>query len=360
MADDRNTSSVNEKACVCGKESEHACGVCGKRYCSRACQVEDWPAHKSSARHLFVQLQEAEFCNSADTPGNRAALKRALRYIVGRGLLDPRTQLPAHLPLVLNYILAGEVEDSRMLFGDVCFRSDKLRYRQGSSFVLWDAADPGLTLTGNDAAFYTLYENTNKIVNRLTLRLVGNESGVVLESQRAAFENGRDNPGLWEKEFPGYEPADRKLFYEMWGLVHEMRPRYNRIMKQACYIAPPPEQVDGLMEGVIQQMRSVSSGLPLFLDDLAALVTNIFAIHPFACGNGRTTRILANVILAREVGIHALLLLGGDEAVKAEYDAAVVASIRRCTGDHKTPAGEYPGTPFKRFLAKRLGVGKRQ
>jgi len=352
----------NNNKCKCGKAGENACSVCGERYCSRECQVDDWSVHRRSPRHLFVKRQEGEFCGSSDTPRNRAALKRALRWVVDRGLLDPRTPLPANLALILNFYLASDDEDARMLFGGVCFKSEDLCYRKGASYVLWDTdrTNPNMTLTGDAAALYKTYELANQTVNRLTLQLVGNESGVILESQRAAFDKGRDDPDLWEKEFPGYDPADRELFYKMWDIVHEMRPHYNTVMSRMCYVAPPPDQVPVLMRDITQQLNAITSKAPLFLEDLAALMTNFFAVHPFACGNGRTARILANVILTREVGVHALLLLNGDKTVKKEYDAAVVASIRRYTGDHKTPAGEYPGTPFKRFLAKRLGVSKRQ
>ena len=54
--------------CFCGKAAGSACGRCRTEYCSRECQLRDWPAHKSRCQHL---------CDGA------AAANRAIAAIFG-------------------------------------------------------------------------------------------------------------------------------------------------------------------------------------------------------------------------------------------------------------------------------------
>ena len=44
---------VGKPACeACGREAPHFCQTCRAPYCSRACQLRDWPSHRRNPIHL--------------------------------------------------------------------------------------------------------------------------------------------------------------------------------------------------------------------------------------------------------------------------------------------------------------------
>jgi Fic family protein len=70
----------------------------------------------------------------------------------------------------------------------------------------------------------------------------------------------------------------------------------NRVTGEEVYLPPPGEEVDGLMEQALAQIRtSVSHGAVA----AAWIHVVIAAIHPFQDGNGRSSRILASLAMYR-------------------------------------------------------------
>ncbi len=64
------------------------------------------------------------------------------------------------------------------------------------------------------------------------------------------------------------------------------------------YEGPPPEEVPGLVAELVAQLQTAPSGHPLVIAAMAHL--NLVLIHPFRDGNGRVSRCLQTLVLARE------------------------------------------------------------
>lgn len=71
---------------------------------------------------------------------------------------------------------------------------------------------------------------------------------------------------------------------------------------QKVYEGPPAEQVDGLVEALVSQLKS-QQGEPTIVSAAMAHL-NLTMIHPFADGNGRMARALQTLILARDGAMH--------------------------------------------------------
>lgn len=67
---------------------------------------------------------------------------------------------------------------------------------------------------------------------------------------------------------------------------------------EAVYTAPEPEQIPGLMDALVDDLRSDVAAPALVRAAMAHL--NLVLIHPFRDGNGRMSRALQTLVLARE------------------------------------------------------------
>ena len=55
-----HASVCNNLCCLCGGGSGHKCAGCGiARYCSRACQRNDWQRHKKACKAMMPTLGDA-------------------------------------------------------------------------------------------------------------------------------------------------------------------------------------------------------------------------------------------------------------------------------------------------------------
>src|SRR6185437_16266463 len=50
--------------CICGKTGTSKCSKCEKLYCSRDCQVKDWPGHKAECAHRQACLKTRDICRA--------------------------------------------------------------------------------------------------------------------------------------------------------------------------------------------------------------------------------------------------------------------------------------------------------
>lgn len=358
------------RACAtCNKNASKKC-PCGVPYCSTKCQTDAWKTgHPLSAEHQFCLNQRAEFVHSnleteknsnlETDSGKVKKLLEAVSTLVEMGLLHPNTPLPRSLPLSINALVVGDAESARrLLHGNVVLRGELREYRLVSSYVRWksDESLPSPPLSEEDERFLRLYGSALQNCETLTIQLTRDSSGLLTDAQRKAIALRKAaHPTLWDKAFPNHDPNTRDLLCSTLDLLEEGRSAYNKLMELVFYVAPSAQEVPRLMAGFDEALRRVQKGTD-FVDDLAALMIRLFAIHPFACGNGRTARILANLLIAREYGTHALLLIGNDDALKRAYDEAVVECIRRYDNKAPIPAGEQAHTPFARFLREAIGA----
>ncbi len=100
------------------------------------------------------------------------------------------------------------------------------------------------------------------------------------------------------------------------------------------YVCPKPEQVEGLMSGIVAaHLRMGSAGVHPVLH--ASLVSYGFVfVHPFCDGNGRIHRLLIHNILARRGFVPSGMVFPVSAVMlkrQAEYDASLEAFSKRIT-----------------------------
>ena len=113
-------------------------------------------------------------------------------------------------------------------------------------------------------------------------------------------------------------------YREAQSYVGEQRPDYSQ---KVHYICPPPQWVDGMMEG-LGQCSEQSSGLPPAVRAATVAFSFVF-IHPFEDGNGRLHRFL----------IHDFLQRGG--LAKRGLMLPVSATMLRLMGDYDKALEAY-------------------
>ncbi|MGL5829857.1 MAG: Fic family protein [Angustibacter sp.] len=107
------------------------------------------------------------------------------------------------------------------------------------------------------------------------------------------YDKGLLNAMHWLLQ--GHRHSPRKVAGQ-WrpGMVYVTDPQQPR---RAAYTAPPPEEVPGLMAELVDWLNAPDDGPPLVRAALAHL--NLVRIHPWPDGNGRMSRTLQTLILAR-------------------------------------------------------------
>lgn len=108
----------------------------------------------------------------------------------------------------------------------------------------------------------------------------------------------------------------------MQSIAREEAGQYRRISVQSAgtgYVYPPPNLIEGLMADFISWLTSPSALHPLELATEAHL--RFVTIHPFRDGNGRTGRLLLNLLLL-EAGYPIVVITN---AQRAAYLDAIVA-----------------------------------
>lgn len=125
------------------------------------------------------------------------------------------------------------------------------------------------------------------------------------------------------------------------GQNHDERGRYRSVpvsITGTTYMPPQPWQVPKLMEELIQHYHAKKAELhPVAL--AADIHAELVGIHPFIDGNGRTSRLVMNLILLR-AGFP-IANISGDRANRLDYYSALNASHL----DHKDE-------PFRLLVAK--------
>lgn len=147
--------------------------------------------------------------------------------------------------------------------------------------------------------------------------------GINVAAERAkALADGRMTfRNRTEKEFAGYrdaldeliqrpaEPASiglllhihRKLFQHVEGRGGQLKSEPNRVVfrqsgrAEVIYLPPPPEESEFMLGELFERYllaQSQGAAHPVLL--VAALALDLLSIHPFADGNGRTTRLITN------------------------------------------------------------------
>ena len=153
---------------------------------------------------------------------------------------------------------------------------------------------------------------------------------------------------LWAKQ---NKSIDEKLII---GIAERIDPevvlgyRHDQIRIQGSYLLPPrPEKVPGEMEKLTQQ----TEGIPT-LEKALCMHFEIVRIHPFPDANGRTARIVQNLILAKE-DLPPIIIYEGErehyrellqEAILGHYD-------RQGIGKHSNEE-----RTFYNFLATRVNI----
>ncbi|MDE2745426.1 MAG: Fic family protein [Chloroflexota bacterium] len=123
----------------------------------------------------------------------------------------------------------------------------------------------------------------------------------------------------------------------------------NTSTRQFVYTGPPAEWVPGLMSGLIEQISRWQDQDP---PEVAAAKAHfsLVSIHPFADGNGRSARLLADLMLA-QTGCDAdgmIALSGAIFARQAEYYTALQESQGPAFSERVN------ATPFLRFHTNAL------
>lgn len=130
------------------------------------------------------------------------------------------------------------------------------------------------------------------------------------------------------------------------GKNHDDRGRYRSVpvsITGTVYVPPQPWQVPKLMEELIQHYQAKKTQLhPVEL--AADIHAELVGIHPFIDGNGRTSRLVMNLILLR-AGFP-IANISGDRATRLDYYSSLNASHI----DHNDE-------PFRALVAKYVRDG---
>lgn len=129
------------------------------------------------------------------------------------------------------------------------------------------------------------------------------------------------------------------------GPHHEERGRYRSVpvsITGTTYTPPQPWQVPKLMEELILQYQEQKTQLhPVTL--AADLHADLVGIHPFIDGNGRTSRLVMNLLLLR-TGFP-LANISGDRSTRADYYDTLNASHL-----------DHDPEPFRRLVARYVRI----
>ena len=105
----------------------------------------------------------------------------------------------------------------------------------------------------------------------------------------------------------------------LYGIDRENAGVYRRVpvmIAGSHHLPPQPYLVQGLMDGYFRFYRE-SSGRVHPIDLAAKLHERLVTIHPFVDGNGRTARLVMNLILLQHG--YPVLILGGDSDSRLAY-----------------------------------------
>ncbi len=118
----------------------------------------------------------------------------------------------------------------------------------------------------------------------------------------------------------------------------------DRDTRQIRYLAPPPEWVAQLMEAFVEDLRRWIEEYP---GPIAAALAHfaLVSIHPFDDGNGRTARLIADIVLTK-TGWSVEGMLSVNQAL-LERHADYYAALRDAQGE--TFSEEVNVTPFINF-----------
>lgn len=130
-------------------------------------------------------------------------------------------------------------------------------------------------------------------------------------------------------------------------MTEELRGRFRSVqiwvdqegvsLNAAKYVAPPPDEVYGLLDELLSHWRADYSGLvgadrELILKALAKLHHGLLSIHPFLDGNGRVARVVVDQAAHELLGMRISTELTGDrrayygaleEADRGNFDALI-------------------------------------
>jgi len=144
---------------------------------------------------------------------------------------------------------------------------------------------------------------------------------------------------------PDYEAQTRGKYRVRQNLIVDSATREVR------YRPPPPEVVSELMVGFVEDLGSWIDEFP---PPIAAALAHfgLISIHPFDNGNGRTARLLADMVLHQKGwSIDGMLSIS---KVILDDRAKYYNSLREAQGD--LFAEDVDVTPFIRFHTETLGV----
>ena len=140
------------------------------------------------------------------------------------------------------------------------------------------------------------------------------------------------------------------------GKHHDDRGKYRSVpvsITGTTYVPPQPWQVPKLMEDLIFNYQEKSTQLhPVEL--AADIHAELVGIHPFIDGNGRTSRLVMNLILLR-AGFP-LANIAGERATRLSYYECLNAShIHHDDGPFRSLIAGYVRTGLLRYLAMVCG-----
>lgn len=140
------------------------------------------------------------------------------------------------------------------------------------------------------------------------------------------------------------------------GKNHDDRGRYRSVpvsITGTAYVPPQPWQVPELMEDLVRHYQEKKARLhPVEL--AADIHAELVGVHPFIDGNGRTSRLVMNLVLLR-AGFP-IANISGDRATRLDYyDALNASHIDHDDGPFRVLVAKYVRDGLFRYLAMVSG-----